>query len=314
MSARQFGPTISVITPCLNGVRYIAEAIESVLRQGYSNTEHIVADGGSSDGTTQILSRYQHLRILDSPDRGMYDALNKALAIAQGDLIGILNSDDCYAEGAFSSVVEAFRDESVMALVGEANTFRDAANGDRIVVDELSPIGVDLLFRSTLGDPSINAWFFRSSVFAQLGRFDAWYRVAGDREFMLRFALSGFRFAEIDKLIYRYRMHSASMTFEGNEEIWETVLREHNKMTELYLRKAGLTKRARELIKRARTRDTLSGAIYSAKRYDLLTLVSHAIAGTRHDPIWPARFAIRTMRELALKIRVLDRAGMRDVV
>jgi glycosyltransferase involved in cell wall biosynthesis len=270
--------------------------------QGYSNTEHIVADGGSTDSTLEILSRYSHLRILSSPDHGMYDALNRALAVAQGEFIGILNSDDCYADDVFSSVIEVFRDETVMAVAGEAVTFRDAANDEQIVVDRFAPGGMDLLFRSTLGDPSINAWFFRASVFAEIGRFDASYRVAGDREFMLRFAFSGLRFADTKKLVCRYRMHSESMTFGGKEQMWETVLREHNRMTHLYLCRPCLSKRARELIKCARTRDTLLGAIRSARQYDVRKLLSYAVAGIRHDPVWLARFAKRAMHVLALKI------------
>jgi glycosyltransferase involved in cell wall biosynthesis len=309
VSAQRFSPRISVITPCLNGARYVGEAIESVLMQGYSNMEHIVADGGSTDGTLEILGRYLHLKILSSPDRGMYDALNRALAVAEGELIGILNSDDCYADEVFSTVNEAFRDESVMALAGEAVTFRDTVNDDQIAMERLTPTGIDLLFQSTLGNPSINAWFFRRSVFAKIGRFDATYRVAGDREFMLRFAFSGLRYAETKKLVCRYRMHPESMTFGGNEEIWDTILREHNRMTDLYLCKPALSKRARELIKQARTRDTLLGAIHSARQCDLRRLVLHAVAGTRHDPVWPARFAKRAMHVLALKIGLRNHSG-----
>jgi hypothetical protein len=213
-----------------------------------------------------------------------------------------LNSDDCYADDVFSAVADAFRDESVMAVAGGAVAFRDAANGDKIVVETFTSVGVDLLFRATLGNPSINAWFFRAAVFARIGAFDASFSVAGDREFMLRFALSGLRFVETDTLFYRYRIHPGSMTFGGNEEIWETIRREHNQMSGFYLRKPGLSRRARELLKRARTRDTLRAAVRSARQHDLRKLISHAIAGTRYDSVWPARFAKRAMYALAAKI------------
>jgi glycosyltransferase involved in cell wall biosynthesis len=299
---RGFSPRISVITPCLNGARYVGEAIESVLTQGYSNIEHVVADGGSTDSTLEILGRYPHLKILSSPDRGMYDALNRALAVAEGELIGILNTDDCYSDDVFPSIVEAFRDESVMALVGGTVTFRDTENQDQNAMEGPTAPGIDLLFQSTLGDPSINAWFFRKSVFAKIGEFDATYRVAGDREFMLRFALSGLRYVETKELVCRYRVHPGSMTFGENEEIGDTILREHNRMTDVCLRRPALAQRARELIKQARTRDTLLGAIYSARKHNLCGLMEHALAGTRHDPVWPARFAKRAMRVLAFKI------------
>ena len=143
MSALPYSPKISVVTPCLNGARHVGEAIESVLLQGYSNTQHIVADGGSTDGTLQILSRYSHLKVLSSPDHGMYDALNRALEVAQGDLIGVLNSDDCYADGVFGPVIESFRDENIMAVAGEAVTFLDAGHDDG-TVHRIAPVGADL--------------------------------------------------------------------------------------------------------------------------------------------------------------------------
>ena len=304
MSAQEIGPRISVITPCLNGARYIGEAIESVLSQRYPNTEHIVVDGGSTDGTLEVLRRYSHLKVLHGPDHGLYDALNKALAAAQGEIVGILNSDDCYAEDAFSSINEAFQDESVMALAGEAVFCRETVKSDQSVAARFTPAGTDLLFLSTLGSPAINAWFFRSSIFAKLGRFDKSYKVAGDREFMLRFAISGLRYAETTKLICRYRMHADSMTFGGNEAIWQTILREHTKMTGIYLHRRDLSKRARELIRRARTRDTLSMAVRAMRRHDMVTLVLSSIAGTRHDPVWPIRLARQVLAALARKLRL----------
>jgi glycosyltransferase involved in cell wall biosynthesis len=309
MNGQGSGPSISVITPCLDGARYVAAAVESVLLQGYPNMQHIVADGGSQDDTLKVLSRYPHLTIFSARDDGMYDALNKALAVAHGELIGILNSDDCYAEHAFSAAIDAFRDDGVMAVAGEAIAFRDGPDGEPLVADAYTSAGSDLLLRCTQGNPAINAWFFRSSVFGKIGRFDATYRVAGDREFMLRFALSGLRYAETKEHICSYRMHSGSMTLGGSEEIWDTVLREHHRLTGHYLSSPGLSKRARQLIGRARTRDTLQGAIYAARHYDVPGLIAHAAAGTRHDLVWPARFAKRAMRELALKVGFPELGG-----
>jgi glycosyltransferase involved in cell wall biosynthesis len=309
VSAQRVSRRISVITPCLNGAQYIGDAVQSALMQCGADTEHIVADGGSTDGTMEILRRYAHLKILSSPDRGMYDALNRALGVAEGEFIGILNCDDCYVHNIFASVIAAFSDESVMALAGEAVTFRGAAGESGAIVDRYSPIGADVLSRAALGDPCLNAWFFRASVFTSLGPFDASYKVAGDREFMLRFALSGLRYAETNELLYRYRLHPGSMTFGAGGGRGESVLREHRRMTGIYLSKPGLPYRARKLIKRARTRDTLTGAIYWARRGNLRTLISHAIAGIRHDPVWPARFAGRAIHELARKLGWRQRSG-----
>ena len=87
-------PVISVITPSLNCAAYIRECIESVLAQDYRNFEHVIIDAASTDETVDILKAYPHLKWISEPDRGEADALNKALRMARGDIIGWLNTDD----------------------------------------------------------------------------------------------------------------------------------------------------------------------------------------------------------------------------
>jgi glycosyltransferase involved in cell wall biosynthesis len=295
MSARPDAPKISVITPCLNSARYVGEAIESVVEQRYPHVEHIVADGGSTDGTLELLSRYSHLTILAGPDGGVYAALNNALALAKGEIIGILNSDDCYARDALSTAAACFAEDGIMALAGDAVSFRGASNAAEAEVARFTGAGRDLLYHATLGNPAMNAWFFRAAVFDQIGVFDASYRVAGDREFMLRLACSRLRCEHISKLVYRYRIHPGSLTFGGDEEIWETVVSEHIRMTADYLRQPDLSKRARNLITRVRTRETLRMAFRSARDRRWRQLIFYASAGMRYDAIWPLRFARRML-------------------
>ena len=306
MNTGTASPKITVITPCLNSVRFVGEAIESVMQQGYPNVEHIVADGGSTDGTLEILGRYPQLKILAGPDGGVYSALNNALATATGEIIGILNSDDCYARGALLTISDYFAEDAVMALAGDAVSCRDASNSNEAAVARFSGAAEDLLYHATLGNPSMNAWFFRTAVFSRIGAFDASYRVAGDREFMLRLACSGLRCQQIPKLVYRYRIHPGSMTFGGNEEIWDTIVSEHNRMTAEYLRKPTLSKRARNLIRRTRTRETLQMAIRSARERRWRQLVFYAGAGTRYDAFWPLRFAGRILAALGMRFAPSD--------
>ena len=87
-------PKISVVTPTLNCGQFIRDCIESVLAQNYENFEHIIVDGGSADGTVDVLREYPHLTWVSEPDDGEVFALNKALKIASGDIIGWLNADD----------------------------------------------------------------------------------------------------------------------------------------------------------------------------------------------------------------------------
>src|SRR5215467_1765166 len=111
-------PKISIVTPSFNHDGFIEEALLSVKKQNYPNLEHIVVDGGSTDGTLEILQRYGsqpgwgHLRWTSEPDHGQSDALNKGFRLAQGDIVGWLNSDDRYRVGCLQKIVQAFSTHS----------------------------------------------------------------------------------------------------------------------------------------------------------------------------------------------------------
>src|SRR5688572_20049864 len=99
---------ISVLTPCLNSSKWLRRAIESVLKQDYANWEHIVVDGGSNDGTIELIKSYDHLVWISEPDNGQSDAMNKAFGMASGDIIVYLNADDWFDDAVFQEVVENF--------------------------------------------------------------------------------------------------------------------------------------------------------------------------------------------------------------
>jgi glycosyltransferase involved in cell wall biosynthesis len=298
----QGSPRISVITPCMNAARYLAEAIESVLAQARPDVEHIVVDGGSTDDTLKVLARYPNLKVIGGPDQGIYDALNKGLAVARGSIVGFLNADDRYAPDAFAAIDDAMEDESTMAVLGKAVFFRDAVPAGREEVDRFSPTGADLLMLSTLRSPMFNAWFFRRALFAKIGHLDMGYRIAGDREFMLRFALSGLPFVTTERAICQYRIHEGSLTFSGKAHVGESIAREHIRMTAHYLDKPDLSVRARHLIRQARTRDMLQMAIRAARHREMGPLMFYCMAGTRRDPMWIAHFLKRAIAALARRV------------
>lgn len=102
-------PRISVVTPSFNSAATIRETIESVCRQQYPNLEHIVVDGGSKDGTLEIVREYPRLLWTSEKDEGHYDAMNKGIQRSTGEIIAILNSDDCYRDGALLRIAEGFQ-------------------------------------------------------------------------------------------------------------------------------------------------------------------------------------------------------------
>src|SRR3972149_511511 len=120
-------PLVSIITMVLNGVKYLEECIQSVLTQNYPHIEHIFVDGGSTDGTVEILTKYQtkypnRIRFISEPDKGPGDAWNKGIRMAKGEIFGFLGSDDVSEPGAIISVVEFFKSNPDAYFVfGECN-------------------------------------------------------------------------------------------------------------------------------------------------------------------------------------------------
>ena len=153
-------PIFSIITPCLNRAEYIRDAVESVLAQRCCSFEHIIVDGGSTDGTLELLKRYPHLKVQTGQDQGMYDALNRGLKIAKGEIIGFLNSDDLYAADAFAIIEEKFKKQNILTVAAAALIFTASPDDETNILSNYSPEGTSLLETSTIGDPYINAWFF----------------------------------------------------------------------------------------------------------------------------------------------------------
>jgi len=183
------GPLVSIVTPSYNQGRYLPETIESVLSQDYPNLEYVVMDGGSTDDTVGILQDYSHrdarMRFVSEPDRGQSHALNKALRLARGEIVGWLNSDDTYRPGAVSLAVEALREHPDWALVyGNADYINEFSQViDRYPVASCSD---GMLYRvNTICQP---AAFFRRSAARRLGGVDESLHFCMDYDLWIRMA------------------------------------------------------------------------------------------------------------------------------
>ena len=211
-------PFISIITPSLDRASMIAGAIESVLSQDYPRFEHIIVDGGSTDGTLELLKQYSHLRVVTGKDRGVYDALNKGIALAHGEIIGQLNSDDHYGPGAFSSIRAIFsEDNNVEAVSAGAQVYESRLDGQpRILATYPGVRPSELLYRATIGVPVFNGWFFKKSLFEKIGGYSLDFSLAADRDFLIRCALQTVPSRCLDTVLYHYRQHSGSLTITDN--------------------------------------------------------------------------------------------------
>jgi glycosyltransferase involved in cell wall biosynthesis len=203
----------SIVVPTLDRREMLLSAIASIRDQNWPCVEIIVVDGGSVDGTIEQISMLSDVCMLEGPDRGVYDAFNKGIARATGDVIGILNSDDRYEPGSFAAVAEAFaRNPDAHAICGSAILMED----ERIVAkfeDDASK-RMTSPYTVLIGQPMPNARFFRRSAMATIGAFSLEYPYVADRDWLVRWREAGLITIAIPQRVYRYRQHAGSMTYD----------------------------------------------------------------------------------------------------
>ncbi len=287
---------ISIVTPTLNRAHFLAQAIESVLAQGDADVEHIIVDGMSTDGTVELLARHPHLRVIREPDGGLYDALNKGLRAATGEWIGWLNSDDLFAEDAFRRVRAAAADSAVEAVHGRAEIFvegaADAVSARLATANRLSAGRPELTVGNVaLGAPNPNARFLRRSVYERVGYCETRYRVASDRDFLLRVALLNPRAAILNEVMYRYRWHAESLTFANDPAGDAKVRDEYLEIAERFLARVDLPDAARPPLRRWHQRESATSAMAQLLAGKLRGCAGYARRGFRMNAAWPLMFA-----------------------
>lgn len=231
-------PLISVITVVRDGAAHLREAIGSVLGQSWPNTEYIIIDGYSTDGTLDIIRSYD--RKIDywvsEPDNGIFDAMNKGVALAQGELIGLLNADDWYEPGALEAAATAYRAERKQGIYF----------GDKYLVHV--DLGLKYEFRGSLEfwrgmTICHQAMFVHREVYDRLGYYDQTYQLAADFDFFVRAVRCGIPFIRLDRFVVNFRDGGASAQalVHGNREISAILRREYGLWSGPYLMNLILT-------------------------------------------------------------------------
>jgi glycosyltransferase len=203
---------ISVVTAVLNRAQTLAEALRSVRDQSWAGVEHIVIDGGSTDGTLDVIDEHRQsiAKVVSGPDNGLYHALNKGIAHASGDVVGFLHADDSYASAyALERVAAAFEDPAVDAVYGDLVYVR---KDDSSRVVRYWRAGQYQRSHLTQGwMPPHPTFYVRREVYSRFGNFDTRYRIAADYENMLRILWGGrVHVAYIPEVLVRMRMGGVS--------------------------------------------------------------------------------------------------------
>jgi glycosyltransferase involved in cell wall biosynthesis len=227
----EFQPRITVVTPSFNQGPFIKEAIESVVNQNFSNVEHLIIDGGSSDQTLNILkhgtagSEWGHVTWSSEPDNGQSAALNKGFRLATGEIVGWLNSDDRYRAGCFEAAVRAFALNPEVDIVYGDYTLMNESGSIIKTCQEIEFNRFVLNYHRVLYIPT-TATFFRRRIFTEENWLNEDLHYAMDADFFIRLAAQGYRFKHIPTLMADFRLHPESkscskteLMFQEREEI-----------------------------------------------------------------------------------------------
>lgn len=186
---------ISIITATYNSGETVKETLESILRQSFQDYELIIKDGGSKDNTLAICRKYEPLfegkmRIVSEPDKGIYDAMNTAISLATGDVVGILNSDDFYtSDDILQRVADKMEDSALDAVYGDVH-YVSPNNLNKCVRYYSSKKFKPEMMRYGYM-PAHPSFYCRRELFDKFGLFDTQYRIASDFDLLLRFIYLG---------------------------------------------------------------------------------------------------------------------------
>lgn len=194
---------VSIITVCLNSAKTIEKTIQSVIKQSYYDIEYSIIDGGSIDGTIDIIKKYEKYinKWVSEPDRGLYDAMNKGIREAAGDVIGIINSDDWYACDAVEKIVHYFKMGSCDITYGDLTFVYPDGREEMASAKDINLN--DMKYKNVLWHPTV---FVKKNVYELYGCYDLKYKIYADYDFLLRTYYKGCRICYVPHNLAFFRV------------------------------------------------------------------------------------------------------------
>jgi len=212
---------VSIITSVYNNKETIEDAINSVLSQSYKNIEYIVVDGGSRDGTLDVIEKYKDkiCTFISEPDKGIYDGLNKGVALATGDVVAFLHSDDIYASNdIIKEIVAEFISSGADGVYGDLVYTPKEDTSKVLRYWKSKKFNISLLKQGWM--PAHPTLFLKKSVYDAHGKFDLSFKIAGDYDFMLRVLSAGIKVSYLPQVFYKMRVGG-----ESNKSLKNIILK-----------------------------------------------------------------------------------------
>ncbi len=217
---------ISIVTPSYNQAKYIEKTIQSVLMQDYPRIEYIVVDGGSSDGTVDIIKKYEDriTRWVSEKDKGQTDAINKGFAHASGDILAWINSDDTYQPGAISAAVKYLQEHPTVGMVyGDCNFINES--GQVIGKFNSAQTNYRLIRQGSVRIPQ-QTMFFRTDLWKQVGPLDPSFYFAMDYDLWTRISARS-EIKYVRQTWANFRLHTSGKTIMADDRCWPEMIRVH---------------------------------------------------------------------------------------
>jgi glycosyltransferase involved in cell wall biosynthesis len=288
-------PDIAVVIPALNAAAHLRTALASLAAQD-ADFEAVLVDGGSRDDTVAIATA-AGVRVISAPGTSIYEAHNRGFAETRAPAIVLLNADDVLLPGALRAWCDALARAPGAGMVRGRATFAEldgaGVAGPIAGADERAapPLDTDLLLR---GPNAINSLCIRRAVFDRIGAFDTSYRLAADREWMLRAWIAKIPLVEIDRAVYRYLMHDGSSTIDRARKNFALVRRENIAIARRYLSGEPARQASPQTLRAVRqwhAAETTLLAAHQLRAGELSGVIDTVQRAFRTAPLWPLRGA-----------------------
>ena len=217
---------VSIITPSFNQARYLEATIQSVLSQDYPYIEYLIVDGGSNDGTVDIIKKYESKLAwwVSEKDKGQTDAINKGFAQAKGEILAWINSDDTYEPGAVSAAVRYLQEHPEVGMVyGDCNFINESGR----VIGKFNSVQTSYhLLRQGYSHIPQQTMFFRANLWKQVGPLDPTFYFAMDYDLWTRIAARS-EIKYVPQTWANFRLHTSGKTILADDRCWPEMIRVH---------------------------------------------------------------------------------------